>query len=98
MLLAIYRDELKCLQMTCLNGCLGSLQCLGLEMARGTEVVYDPKLLPGKMDNGSYLQSEPHPLNMLYGRTYSRSGNQSDCRGDGTPNILYYEVSQHLQN
>lgn len=96
--LVIYQHELEYFQMTGLSGSLGlSHQCLGLGMARETGAVHDPKLLPGKTDNGSYLQNEPHPIDMLYDRIYSMSGNQSDCQGDGTPNKLYYEASQHLR-
>lgn len=96
--LVIYHNELECFQMIGLNGCLGlSHQYLGPGMARETGAVLDPKLLPGKTDNGSYLQSEPRPIDMQYDRIYSMSGNQSDCQGDDTPNKLYYEASQHLR-
>lgn len=94
--LVIYHHELEYFQTTGLNGCLGlSHQYLGLGTAQGTEAVHDPKLLPGKTDNESYLQSEPHPIDMQYDRIYSMSDNQSDCQGDGIPNKLYYEASQH---
>lgn len=96
--LVIYHRELEYFRVIGLNGCLGlSHQCLGLGMVRGTGAVHDPNLLPDKMDNGSYLQSGPHPIDMLYGRIYSMSGNQSDYQGDGTPSKLYYEASQHLR-
>ncbi|KAJ5374480.1 hypothetical protein N7517_006486 [Penicillium concentricum] len=98
MLLLICRHGLEDFQMTGLDGLLGlSHQYLGLEMAQGTGAVHDPKLLPGKMDNGSYLQTGPRPIGMLYDRIYSMSGNQSDYQVDGTPNKLYCEASQHLQ-
>lgn len=95
--LVIYHHELEYFQ-TGLDGCLGlSHQYLGLGTAQRTEVVHNPKLLPGKTDNKSYLQSEPHPIDMQYGRIYSMSDNQSDCQGDDIPNKLHYEASQHLQ-
>jgi hypothetical protein len=96
--LVTYHQEMEYFRMMGLNGCLGlSDQYLGLVMAQGTGAVHGPNPLPDKMDNGSYLQSGPHPIDMLYGRIYSMSGNQSDYQGDGTPSKLYYEASQHLR-
>ncbi|KAF4762137.1 hypothetical protein HAV15_006833 [Penicillium sp. str.  len=95
--LVLYHHGLEYFQ-TSLDGCLGlSHQYLGLGTAQETEAVHDPKLWPGKTDNESYLQSEPHPIDMQYDRIYSMSDNQSDCQGDDTPNKLYCEASQHLR-
>jgi hypothetical protein len=96
--LVIYHQELEYFRMMALNGCVElSHQYLELGMARGTGAVHDPSPLPDKTGNGSYLQSGPHPIDMLYGRIYSTSGNQSDYQVDGTPSKLYYEASQHLR-